>query len=236
MKDDLFKWKHHRSEIILLSVRWYLKYPLSYRDIEEIVGERGLCVRHTTIMRWVQEYSPIIEQRIRRHLSRTNDSWRMDETYLKVNGVDHYLYRAVDSNGETIDFLVSQLRDKDAAKRFLRKALAASHNRVPRVITTDKAPATEVAIAESIYHNELPVTVLHRQCKYLNNIVEQDHRFIKRICKPMLGFKSYPSACRTIAGIEAMHMIRKRQAGPLTPRQGGGFHPSCHDDWVISIG
>jgi len=128
IEKNLFKWKHFESEIILLCVRWYLKYPLSFRMLEEIMAERGLDVKHTTIMRWVHQYSPIIDERVRKHLKRTNDSWRMDETYIKIKGKDAYLYRAVDSEGNTIDFYVSKNRDKKSAKKFFKKALRASHN------------------------------------------------------------------------------------------------------------
>jgi len=137
----------------------------------------------------------------------------MDETYLKIKGVDHYLYRAVDSDGDTIDFWLSGNRDKKAAHKFLKKALRSTHNQQPRVITTDRYRATEVAIAEGINFGVLSCRTHHRMVQYLNNIVEQDHRFIKKIIKPMLGFKNFNSACSIISGIEAMHMIHKRQAG-----------------------
>jgi transposase, IS6 family len=211
MTKNLFKWKHFESEIILLCVRWYLKYPLSYRMVEEIMAERGLDVKHTTIMRWVHQYSPIIEERVRKHLKRTNDSWRMDETYIKIKGKEAYLYRAVDSEGNTIDFYVSKNRDKKSAKKFFEKALRAIHNKQPRVITIDKYAATEIAIIEEKYYGDLDCKTQYRTTKYLNNIIEQDHRFIKRKVKPMLGFKSLKTAKETISGIEIMHMIRKGQ-------------------------
>ena len=187
MRDNIFKWKHYQSDIILLCVRWYLKYPLSYRNLEDMMAERGLSVVHTTIMRWVLQYSPILDQRVRKHLNKTNDSWRLDETYLKIKGINHYLYRAVDSEGKTIDFWLSEQSGKDSARKFLQKAMKAEHNQMPRVITTDKYPATEVAIAEEIYLGDLSVMTQHRMIKYLNNIVEQDHRLIKRVLKPKLG-------------------------------------------------
>ena len=137
----------------------------------------------------------------------------MDETYLKIKGINHYLYRAVDSEGQTIDFWLSKHRDKKAARKFFRKALKSSHNQMPRVITTDKYAATEIAIIEEIYYGVLSCRVQHRMIQYLNNIVEQDHRFIKKIIKPMLGFKNFYSACLTISGIESIHMISKGQAG-----------------------
>jgi len=177
----------------------------------EMMAERGLALAHITIMRWVHQYAPIIDEKIRKHLNPTNDSWRMDETYIKIKGKNAYLYRAVDSIGNTIDFFVSEHRDKDAAKKFFRKALKATHNQQPRVITTDKYAATEIAINELIYAGTLSPGTTIRKIQYLNNIIEQDHRFIKRKTRPMLGFGSFETAEKTICGIEAMHMIRKRQ-------------------------
>lgn len=116
-----FKWRHFEREIILLNVRWYLRYALSYRDLEEMMRERGMTVDHTTIYRWVQCYSPEIEKRCRRHLRSTNDSYRVDETYIKVKGKWKYLYRAVDSQGNTIEFLLRAKRDTNEAKRFSGK-------------------------------------------------------------------------------------------------------------------
>jgi IS6 family transposase len=211
MQENLFKWKHFEKDIILLCVRWYLKFPLSYRMLQEMMSERGICVAPSTIMRWAHEYSPILEERARKHLKKTNDSWRMDETYLKIKGKNCYLYRAVDSNGRTIDFYVSENRDKKSAKKFFKKAIKSSHNQKPRVITVDKYSATEIAIYELIYSGDLPCTVGIRKTKYLNNIIEQDHRFIKRKIRTMLGFKSLESAKKTICGIEIMHMIKKGQ-------------------------
>ncbi len=216
MRDNIFKWKHYQSDIILLCVRWYLKYPLSYRNLEDMMAERGLSVVHTTIMRWVLQYSPILEQRVRKHLNKTNDSWRLDETYLKIKGINHYLYRAVDSDGKTIDFWLSEHRDKSSARKFLQKAMKAEHNQMPRVITTDRYPATEVAIAEEIYLGDLSVLTQHRMIKYLNNIVEQDHRLIKRVLKPKLGLQNFESATALISGIEIMHMLHKQQEGNMS--------------------
>ena len=208
---NLFKWKHFESEIIILCVRWYLKYPLSYRMLVEMMAERGLNVTYTTITRWVHQYSPILDERIRTRVKKTNDSWRMDETYLKIKGKNAYLYRAVDSDGNTIDFYVSENRDKKTARKFFKKSVEAPHNQQPRVITTDKYGATEIAILEEIYYGSLSCKTQHRMTKCLNNIIEQDHRFIKKKINPMLGFHSYESAAKTISGIEIMHMIRKGQ-------------------------
>ncbi|QWH42839.1 IS6 family transposase [Bacillus mycoides] len=206
-----FKWKHYQPDIILLTVRWYLRYSLSFRDLVEMMEERGLSIAHTTIMRWVHQYGPELDERVRRHLQSTNDSWRVDETYVKVKGQWLYLYRAVDSEGNTIDFYLSESRDKQAAKRFFKKALAFSHVSRPRVITVDKNPAYPIAIQELKEEKQMPEGIQLRQVKYLNNIVEQDHRFIKKRIRPMLGLKSLRTAKRIIAGIEAMHMIKKGQ-------------------------
>jgi IS6 family transposase len=208
---ELFKWKQYESEIILLTVRWYLKYILSYRDLVAMMEERGLQLAHTTIMRWVHEFGPELEKRIRPYLKPTNDSFRTDETYIKVKGQWKYLYRAVDSNGNTIDFMLSENRDAPAAKRFFKKALTSSHNQSPRVITVDKNPAYPAAVQQLKDEKVMNQETILRQQKYLNNIIEQDHRFIKKIIKPMLGFKSFKTAEKTIAGIEVMHMIRKGQ-------------------------
>jgi transposase, IS6 family len=211
MKNTNFKWKHYQPEIIITCVRWYLKYPLSYRNLEEMMEERNVEVDHTTIMRWVNQYSPEINKKIRKHLNRTNDSWRVDETYVKVKGKWTYLYRAVDSNGNTIDFMLSKKRNKKAARKFFKKALRSAHNRTPRVINVDKNIAYPPAIDKLKEYNKLPEKIELRKVKYLNNIVEQDHRHIKRIIRPMMGFKSFKSASKTIQGIEAMNMIRKGQ-------------------------
>ncbi|MFC7802898.1 IS6 family transposase [Bacillus subtilis] len=208
-KQNLFKWKHYQPDIILLTVRWYLRYNLSFRDLVEMMEERGLSIAHTTIMRWVHQYGPELDERVRRHLKTTNDSWRVDETYVKVKGKWMYLYRAVDSEGNTIDFHLSKTRDTKAAKRFFKKALRSLHVSMPRVITVDKNPAYPMAIEELKNQKKMPVGILLRQVKYLNNIVEQDHRFIKKRVRSMLGLKSFSTATSVIYGIEAMHMIKK---------------------------
>ena len=191
-----FKWRHFQAEIILLCVRWYLRYALSYRDLEELMAERGLPLDHTTIYRWVQCYAPELEQRCRPHLKATTDSWRVDETYVKVKGTWVYLYRAVDSAGNTLEFVLSATRDTAAAKRFFAKALGAAHTVVPRVITLDKNAASPKALNELKAAGRLPESCELRQVKYLNNLVEQDHRFIKRLVKTGWGFCS-PEKCAT---------------------------------------
>lgn len=155
---SLFKWRPFLPEIILLNVRWYCRYPLSYRDLEEMMQERGVEVDHSTLNRWVLKYAPELDKRIRRYLKPTNDLWRVDETYIKVKGAWKYLYRAVDSDGNTLDFLLSAKRDGKAAERFFRKVLKVAHNQLPRAITVDKNAAYPKAI-ETLKANEtLPET------------------------------------------------------------------------------
>jgi transposase-like protein len=209
---SLFKWRHFLPEIILLNVRWYCRYPLSYRNLEEMMAERGVEVDHSTINRWVLKFAPELDKRLRSHLSLTNDSWRVDETYIQVKGEWKYLYRAVDSAGNTLDFMLSAKRDGKAAARFFRKVLKAQHTQTPCVVTVDKNAAYPVAMDKLKADETIAQETELRQIKYLNNIIEQDHRNIKRIVKPMMGFKSFHSARRTLSGIEAMNMIRKGQA------------------------
>jgi IS6 family transposase len=207
----LFRGRHFEDVVIVLCVRWYLRYSLSYRDLEEIMVERGFSVDHVTIWRWVQRYAPVLNQRIRRELRRPNRSWRVDETYVRVAGNWAYLYRAVDSAGETIDFMLSPKRDLIAAKLFLRLALSGSGGILPRVINVDGHPAYASAIAELKQSGELGRRCRCRTSPYLNNIIEQDHRFIKKRITASLGFRSAAAALRTIDGYEAMHAIRKGQ-------------------------
>jgi len=232
-----FKWRHFQPAIILLCVRWYLRYALSYRDLEEMMAERGLVVDHTTIFRWVQRYAPELEKRCRPHLKAYNDSWRVDETYIKIKKTWTYLYRAVDSQGSTIEFFLSPTRDAEAASRFFLKALhyrtssafqargveeqaveslrtntlKTTKPAAPRVINVDKNAAYPKAIADLKITGHLPENVELRQVKYLNNLVEQDHRFIKRLTKPGMGFFSFETASRTLQGYEIVNMMRKGQ-------------------------
>ena len=208
----IFKWRQTEPQIILCAVRWYLHYSLSLRDVEELLAERGWAADHTTIWRWVQRYAPELEQRLRRHLKPTNKSWRVDETFIKVKGQWCYLYRAIDSAGATIDFLLSTQRDGDAAKRLFRNALSDPSHPQPRVINTDLAPIYSSAIPAMKKEGLLRQRCRHRPVQYLNNILEQDHRAIKRRVNAKQGFREFGSARRTIRGYEAMHMIRKGQA------------------------
>jgi transposase, IS6 family len=208
----LFKWRQFEPEVILLAVGWYLRFSLSYRDVEALLGERGISVDHVTLWRWVQRYAPELERRLRKGLKATNDSWRVDETYVRVKGKWVYLYRAVDSEGATIDFLLSARQDAAAAERFLSKALGGANHSEPRVINTDKHAAYPPAIVRLKAEGALEKDCQHRPVQYLNNVLEQDHRAIKRRVRASQHFRSFWGAWRTIAGYEAIHMIRKRQA------------------------
>jgi IS6 family transposase len=211
VQGQAFKGRQFAAEVILWAVRWYLMFPVSYRDLELMLQDRGVSVDHTTIFRWIQAYAPELEKRIRPHLRPSDGSWRVDETYIRVKGRWTYLYRAVDSRGQTIDFLLSAKRDAAAAKRFFRKALGQPHTVNPRSITVDKNPAYPKATAEMKQDAELWRFSRLRQVKFLNNIVEQDHRRVKRLTRPGLGFGGFWTARRTLAGFEAMAMIRKGQ-------------------------
>ena len=187
---NYFKGKQFQKDVIIVAVGYYLRYNLSYREIQELLYDRGINVCHTTIYRWVQEYAPELDKRSRPYLKQTNDSWRVDETYVKVRGKWMYLYRAVDSNGQTLDFLLNETRSTRAAKRFFRKVLGGPRRVAPRVINVDQNAAYIGAVRDLKAAGLLPDDCERRPVKYLNNIVEQDHRFIKRRIKPSLGFGS----------------------------------------------
>ena len=194
-------------DVILVCIRWYAAYPLSYRHLEEMMEQHGFHVDHSSINRWAIRFLPLLEKVFRKLKRPLGGSWHIDETYIKVKGAWKYLHRAVDKESQTIDFLLTTKRDKAAALRFFDKAMKSSG--VPEKITMDKSGANKAAMDEINGRGETPIIV--RQVKYLNNIVEQDHRAIKRITRPMLNFKSFRAARNVLAGIELMHMIRKDQ-------------------------
>ena len=207
-----FKGRHNQQEIILQCVRWYVAYSLSYRDLEVLMQERGYAVDHSTVQRWVVHYAPRIEKVFRKNKKRVGNRWRLDETYVKIKGEWKYLYRAVTKQGDTVDFLLTARRDKKAARRSLNKAI--DSNGKPSLIRIDKSGANTAGIKQ--YNTDENKRIKIRQCKYLNNIVEQvmrhsDHRFIKRIIRAMLGFNSFRSAQTTLAGMELWRMLKKGQ-------------------------
>jgi putative transposase len=209
-----FKGNHFPKSVILFAVFFYVRYGVSYRDLEEIMAERGVEIDHATLNRWVVKFSPLIAANAQARKKPTAVSWRMDETYIKVRGEWTYLYRAVDRDGKTLDFMLSERRDTAAARRFFKRAVGT--NGVPDRIAIDKSGANMAGLQS--LNVILKFTGAGRiikvtQSKYLNNIVEQDHRFIKKITRPMLGFKAFHSASAALAGIETAHMIRKGQLG-----------------------
>ena len=213
---------HYPLDVILTCVRWYVAYPLSLRHLEEMMAERGVSVDHSTVHRWTIKLLPVLEKAFRRRKRPVGKSWRMDETYIRVKGDWRYLYRAVDKDGNTIDFLLRAHRDKTATRRYFEKSIA--RNGVPETVTIDKSGANLAALEAINADRETPIKI--RQSKYLNNLVEQDHRAIKRRTRLMLGFKTFRCARILLAGIELMHMITK---GQMTCAR--GTHPSAADQF-----
>ena len=211
---------HYPLEVMLVCVRWYAAYPLSLRHIEEMMAERGVFVDHATVHRWSIKILPVLAALFRRRLRPVGMSWRMDETYIKVRGQWKYLYRAVDHDGQTIDFLLRAHRDLAAARRFFERAIEL--HGVPKTITIDKSGANTAAIEGLRADSGADIGL--RQSKYINNLVEQDHRAIKRIVRPMLGFKSFHCPRAILAGIETMHMIKKGQLDRTKARASSAAH------------
>jgi transposase-like protein len=208
--EELFEGRHFDREIIVLCVRWYLRFKLSFRDLVEMMAERGLSMAHTTIMRWVYHYVPEFERRWNRFARLVGPSWRVDETYVKIRGKWVYLYRAVDRDGKTVDFRLSTRRNVAAAKSFFGKAIRGPRS-TPRTITLDGYAASHRAVREMKIDGQLPIDTKLRSSKYLNNLIEQDHRGVKLRIGPMLGFKQFRTAAVTIAGIELLRRIYKGQ-------------------------
>ena len=212
----MFRKRQFEPMIIVTCVRWYCRFSLSLRDLEELIAERGLAVYHTTIWRWVQRYGPEVHRRLRGNVKQKSSTWHMDETFVRISGRWLYLFRAVDSQGQTVDFYLSETRDREAAKRFLKKALANSDNRPPRVFARDGLRSYPAAIRELQSEGLIHCSCRHRTRPYANNRIESDHRFIKRRLRAMQGPRSAPTARRLIQAIEAVHMIRKGQVLGIT--------------------
>ena len=213
----MFKGRQFDRSVILLCLRWYLAYNLSLRDLEEMMAERGIAVDHATIHRWTVRYAPLLLERFNFNKRAVTGRWHVDETYIKVRGRWMYLYRAIDSNGDTVEFWFSERRNLTAAKRFLSRALK-QHGRPERIVIDGSQTNREAILAcdtatrlQDLSRRELkPIQI--RQSRYLNNCIEQDHRRIKRRVRPILGFKTMDSARAILSGIEMIHMIRKGQA------------------------
>ncbi|ANY84125.1 integrase (plasmid) [Microvirga ossetica] len=220
----MFKGRHFDRSVILLCIRWYLAYNLSLRNLEEMMAERGISVDHATIHRWVIRYSPELLKRFNARKRVVTSKWHIDETYIKVRSRWMYLYRAIDSNGDTVEFWFSERRNLTVADRFLRKALK-RHGRPERIVI-DGSQTNREAILSCDAESRLPdrsrrrlKPIRIRQSRYLNNRIEQDHRVVKRRVRPMLGFKSADSARVIVSGIELIHMMRKQQAKYVCSQQ-----------------
>jgi transposase-like protein len=232
-RDPIYRRRRFQAETIELCVRWYLTYRLSYRDLVEIMAERDVTVSHSTILRWVQRYVPEFEKRWGRYARRVHTSWRMDETAVSVRGGAHYLYRAVDKYGKTVDSLLCTDRSESAARAFFGKALKTHQPRRPRKLNLDGNAATHRALRMLTQENPEWRSVEIRCRRYLNNVVEQDHRAIKRRCAPMLALKSFRTTAVTLAGVGLAHRIRKRQFS--FGRGGPRWFSSLNDLWARAL-
>lgn len=209
--DHPFKWKQFSHDIILWAVRWYCQFALTYKDLVIILEERGISVSHTTVMRLVHEYAVEFKKRLKPFLALSNDSYRVDETYIKVKGKWHYLYRAIDSEGNTLDWMLSTSRNEKAAEKFFRQLLSNDHCLTPRVISVDKHASYPATFETLKSQGLIPKETELRRVKYLNNIIEQDHRFCKRRIKHSQWLQTFETAEATLAGYESMRMIQKGQ-------------------------
>ena len=207
----LFRGRHFADDVIVFAVRWYCRFSLSFRDLEELLRERGIAVDHSTLWRWVQRYAPELEKRLRSHLQPTGRRWYVDETYIRAAGEWVYLYRAVDETGATVDFFLAQQRSVRQAKLFFRRALATPERPMPSEMMVDGNPTYPIAIRALQRDQKLPDSVRWRCRAHGNNRIEQDHRAIQQRVKAKQNFRSLSGARCAIAGYEAMHMIRKGQ-------------------------
>ena len=215
-RPPLFRKRKFEPAVIVTCVRWYLRFSLSLRDVEELMAERGLSIDHTSIWRWMQSYGPEVLRRLRGQVRRKSTTWHMDETFIRIAGRWMYLFRAVDSQGETVDFYLSETRDREAAKIFLRKALANPDNRPPHVFCRDGLRSYPAAIRDLRAEGQVGRHCRQRTRRYCNNRIESDHRHVKRRLRAMQGPRTSSTAWMVIQGIEAAHMIRKGQVLGIT--------------------
>ena len=215
-RPPLFRKRKFEPQVIVTCVRWYLRFSLSLRDLEALMAERGLTVDHTTIWRWVQTYGPELYRRLRGQVKRKSSTWHMDETFIRIAGKWMYLFRAVDSHGQTVDFYLSQTRDREAAKLFLKKALANPDNRPPHVFVRDGLRSYPAALRELQVEDPVAHRCRQRTHRYDHNRIESDHRHVKRRLRAMQGPRTNVTAWAVIQGIEAAQMIRKGQVLGIT--------------------
>jgi len=217
-RPPLFWKRWFEPTVIVTCVRWYLRFSLSLRDVKELMAERGLSVHHTSVWRWTQAYGPEVYRRLHGEVKRKSSTWHMDETFVRVANWWMYLFRAVDSGGQTVDFYLSETRDCEAAKLFLKRALANPDNRPARVLARDGLRSYAAAIRELQEEGHLPRRCRQRTRRYCNNRIESDHRHVKRRLRAMQGPRTTATAWAVIQGIEAAQMIRKGQVLGI-PRQ-----------------
>ena len=233
-RDAIYRRRRYSSEIIEQCVRWYLTYRLSYRDLVAMMAERGIRVSHTTILRWVQCYVPEYERRWSRFSVAPGNSWRMDETEVRVRGRSHWLYRAVDRNGHSVHSLLCVNRTIESAKAFFRSAVARPEVSWPATINLDGNAATHQGLRALGVEDERWKSVKVRANRYLNNLVEQDHRAVKQRCASMLGLKAFGTAAVTFRGIELAHRVRKGQFN--LPIADNSRRQSLRDRWDSALG
>ena len=215
-RPPLFWKRKFEPQVIVTCVRWYLRFCLSLRDLEELMAERGLTVDHTSIWRWTQTYGPEVNRRLHGELKRKSSTWHMDETFVRIAGKWKYLFRAVDAHGQTVDFYLSETRDREAAKLFLQRALANADNRRPHVFARDGLRSYPAAIRELQAEGHLSRNCRQRTRRYCNNRIESDHRHVKRRLRAMQGPRTAATAWAVIQGIEAANIIRKGQVLGIT--------------------
>ena len=221
-RPPLFRKRKFEPVVIVTCVRWYCRFSLSLRDLEELMAERGLSVDHVTIWRWTQTYGPEVCRRLRAEVKRKSSIWHMDETFIRIGGTWMYLFRAVDSQGQTVDFYLSETRDREAAKIFLKRALSNPDNLPPYVIVRDGLRSYPAAIRELQEEGQLRPTCRQRTGRYRNNRIESDHRHVKRRLRAMQGPRTVATAWAIVQGIEAAQMIRKGQVLAITRSNPGG--------------
>jgi transposase-like protein len=233
-RDPIYRGRRFSADTIELSVRWYVTYRLSYRDLAAMMAERNLAVSHTTVMRWVLRYVPEYEHRWARFARPPGSSWRMDETAVPVRGGRHYLYRAVDKDGKSVASLLCNDRNMESAQAFFRSAVAQVGVPWPDKINLDGNKATRRGLRLLLKEDCRWRAVEIRARRYLNNVIEQDHRAIKQRCASTRGLKSFRSAAITLAGIELAHRIRKGQHSLPITRQ--GQRSSLKEMWDCALG
>ncbi|CAN2536357.1 IS6+family+transposase+ISBmu21 [Methylocapsa aurea] len=202
-----FKGSYFEREFILWGVRWYVAYPISYRQLEAMTEDRRVVVDHSMLNRWVVKNVPELDRQFHSRKRSVVSNWRSDATYVNIRGSRKFLYQAINKAGATMGFLLTVKRDNNDAFRFLQRVIG--QNGAPKKITIDKTVANAAAIGS--YNAEHETNVKIRHIKNLSKINEKNRRAIKRLTRPMLGIKSFRSGTATLAGVEFMHMIRKGQ-------------------------